>query len=151
MFQENQRISGGNVVAGYFNRQEDAQSAMDELLAKGFQASQIGAAFCSPAQRTADKVSREMENRALRTVRDSESTGTGPASDTRAVTAAGLSPGSGGVFSEPTRPGPIPGAEIPHHRASTFPPVLRLSGIRFRLRASLMKRAREVLSPAKAA
>jgi hypothetical protein len=121
MLQENRNTSSGEVVAGYFNRTEDAQRAMDDLLDKGFQASQIGAAFCNPTEEPAHGASGEMEHRTMRSIVESESTGTGPASDTRAVTAAGLSPGSGGVISGPTRPGPIPGAEIPHHRTSGLP------------------------------
>ena len=45
-----------------------------------------------------------------------DTVGSGPASDTRAVTPAGLSTGSGSVISGAGRPGPIPGSEIPHHR-----------------------------------
>jgi hypothetical protein len=109
------------VVIGYFASSDDAQRTIDDLLETGFSSRQIGAAF-----RSRDAVSSvatttgtsEVGSKTVRDAIDSNTIGSGPASDSRAVTPAGLSTGSGSVISGAGKPGPIPGSEIPHHRRS---------------------------------
>lgn len=106
------------VVIGYFAQYDDAQRAIDDLLAEGFQARQIGAAFHSrdaASSATGLTGTGEVGSKAVRDAVNSNTIGSGPASDTRAVTPAGLSTGSGSVISGASKPGPIPGSEIPHH------------------------------------
>jgi hypothetical protein len=62
--------------------------------------------------------SSEVTSKTVRDAIDSNTIGSGPASDTRAVTPAGLSTGSGSVISGAGKPGPIPGSDIPHHRTT---------------------------------
>ena len=116
------------IVVGYFANGVDASRAIDELMDEGFQPGEIGAAFRTP--RNGMEVSDGGrprgaigENPAL-----SGSVG-GPASHDEAVTPAGLAPGSGNAFPGPSRPGPIPGGEIPttlrHDLPHDLPSTLR--------------------------
>jgi hypothetical protein len=126
-------VSG--TVTGYFSNGEDAHRAIDELLEEGFRASEIGAAFHSggsPNRGTAGEgaslysggEAAEDDN-----ARSTVSPGTigsgsgisGAASDTSAVTPAGLAAGSGTVTTGAGRPGPIPGGEIPNTLPSSLP------------------------------
>ena len=112
-----------NVVVAYFTNNADAQRALDDLLTEGFEPRQMGAAFRSDTARKGAAAARDIEeNVGTKTIRnaiDSDTVGSGPASDTRAVTPAGLATGSGSVISGAGRPGPIPGSDIPHHRSAT--------------------------------
>ena len=108
------------VVVAYFANSADAQSALDDLVYEGYEPRQIGAAFrgrgaLPHAAATLDE--EEIGSKAVRRAVDSDTVGSGPASDTRAVTPSGLSTGSGSVISGAGRPGPIPGSDIPHHRS----------------------------------
>jgi hypothetical protein len=118
MISETRNDAANEVVIGYFAQCDDAQQAIDDLIEEGFSARQIGAAFRSQDMGVSTATSMntgEVESKALREAIDSDTLGSGPASDTRAVTPAGLSPGSGSVISGAGKPGPIPGSEIPHH------------------------------------
>jgi hypothetical protein len=107
------------VVVAYFGSTADAQSALDELIYSGFEPNQIGAAFRSTnAADTRSTEMNEIGSDAVHRAMDSDTVGSGPASDTRAVTPAGLSTGSGSVISGAGRPGPIPGSDIPHHHSA---------------------------------
>ncbi|WP_158748289.1 hypothetical protein [Acidobacterium sp. S8] len=111
-----------DVVIAYFSNGADAQRAIDDLLAEGFEARQIGAAFRSGSSTGTTAGAGEtggVGSSAVHTAMDSDTVGSGPASDTRAVTPSGLSTGSGSVISGAGRPGPIPGSDIPHHRSSS--------------------------------
>lgn len=113
-----------DVVVAYFSNTADAQRALDDLLAEGFEPRQMGAAFRSNTARTravgaSDRDIDDVGSRTVHNAIDSDTIGSGPASDTRAVTPAGLATGSGSVISGAGRPGPIPGSDIPHHRTST--------------------------------
>ena len=118
MIPKNPSNLANEVVVAYFGRSEDAEHAIDDLLAEGFESRQIGAAFRgrSTALNTTAEETSEVGSKTVRSAIDSNTVGSGPASDTRAVTPAGLSTGSGSVISGAGRPGPIPGSEIPHHR-----------------------------------
>jgi hypothetical protein len=117
MISKNPNNLANEVVVAYFGRSEDAERAIDDLLAEGFESRQIGAAFRgSTAFNTTTEDTNEVGSKTVRSSIDSNTVGSGPASDTRAVTPAGLSTGSGSVISGAGRPGPIPGSEIPHHR-----------------------------------
>ena len=118
MVSENRSNLANEVVVAYFGRSEDAQRAIDDLLAEGFESRQIGAAFRGrgTSSNTPATDTGEIGSKTVRSAIDSDTVGSGPASDTRAVTPAGLSTGSGSVISGAGRPGPIPGSEIPHHR-----------------------------------
>jgi len=118
MISKNPSNLANEVVVAYFGRSEDAERAIDDLLAEGFESRQIGAAFRgrSAAFNTTTEDIGEIGSKTVRSAIDSDTVGSGPASDTRAVTPAGLSTGSGSVISGAGRPGPIPGSDIPHHR-----------------------------------
>ena len=109
------------VVVAYFANSSDAQRAIDDLLSEGFEPRQMGAAFRSRTGTSPSTETGEIGSKTVRSAIDSDTVGSGPASDTRAVTPAGLSTGSGSVISGAGRPGPIPGSDIPRHR-STAPP-----------------------------
>lgn len=123
------------MVAGYFAKAEDANQAIRELMDEGFRLSEIGAAFHSgdsqgggsgqgpsssstataaaapsernpgPGEEEGDFPLRSEENRELHPA--------GAASDTEAVSPWGLFTGGGTPFAGASRPGPIPGSEIP--------------------------------------
>jgi hypothetical protein len=109
------------VVVAYFANSSDAQRAIDDLLSEGFEPRQMGAAFRSRTGTSPSTETGEIGSKTVLSAIDSDTVGSGPASDTRAVTPAGLSTGSGSVISGAGRPGPIPGSDIPRHR-STAPP-----------------------------
>ncbi|HVW77222.1 MAG TPA: hypothetical protein VHB45_06390 [Alloacidobacterium sp.] len=92
------------------------------LLAERFEIRQIGAAFRSGTSTVANVRDAsdmgEIGSNAVHSAMDSDTVGSGPASDTRTVTPAGLSPGSGSVIQGAGRPGPIPGSEIPRRHDS---------------------------------
>jgi hypothetical protein len=118
-------------VVGYFSQGEDAQRAIDDLLTAGFRPSEIGAAFHSGAA-SSSVAQTSADNRELRPVvgpnaPGAGSTVSGAASDSSAVTPAGLSTGGGTVESGAGRPGPIPGAEIPSSIPSTLPHTIQSS------------------------
>ena len=124
MIPETSRNTESGVVVAYFANSADAQAALDDLISEGFQSSQIGAAFrssTSAAAGTALTDTDDVGSKSVRSAIDSSTVGSGPASDTRAVTPAGLSTGSGSIISGAGRPGPIPGSEIPHHRSTSMP------------------------------
>lgn len=112
----------GGTVAGYFADSADAQRAISSLLEEGFSLRDIGAAFhSSPGQSSAESTrgsSKVPGNVPIRP-RGSPATSTGgPESGTEAVFPWGIGTGGGTVFAgAPTRPGPIPGSDIP----STLP------------------------------
>ena len=106
------------VVVAYFANSSDAQRAIDDLLSEGFEPRQMGAAFRSRTGASPSTETGEIGSKTVHSAIDSDTVGSGPASDTRAVTPAGLSTGSGSVISGAGRPGPIPGSDIPHHRSS---------------------------------
>jgi hypothetical protein len=133
------------VVVGYFREGGDAHRALNALLDEGFSASQIGAAFrsepltgtrtaASPSTRAGEGSRDEQIDAAdaagelePRRTTDKLYTGTtnssisGPTSGTGGVTPAGLSPGSGDLFSGPSAHGGIPGGEIPTNLPSDLP------------------------------
>ncbi|MBB6144696.1 hypothetical protein HNQ77_002652 [Silvibacterium bohemicum] len=116
-------------VVGYFSQGEDAQRAIDDLLTAGFRPSEIGAAFHSGAasSSSAQTIADEQELRPVvgPNAPGAGSTVSGAASDSSAVTPAGLSTGGGTVNSGADRPGPIPGAEIPSSIPSTLPHTIQ--------------------------
>jgi hypothetical protein len=108
-----------DVVVAYFSNSADAQRAIDDLLAEGFEARQMGAAFRGGRAATAAAFDEEESgSKPVRSAVGSDTLGSGPTSGSSAVTPAGLSTGSGSVTSGIGRKGPIPGSEIPHHRSS---------------------------------
>jgi hypothetical protein len=128
MVNESSNNADDRVVVGYFADGLHASRAISELIDEGFQVAEIGAAF--RAGRTGMEVAEGgrlrgvvRENPAL-----SGSVG-GPASHDEAVTPAGLAPGSGNAFAAPSKPGPIPGSEIPstlpHDLPHDLPSTLR--------------------------
>lgn len=112
------------VIVGYFADGADAYRAINELIDEGFGAADVGAAF-----RGSGIAAEEPETSGPRGIR--EITETNPAvsgsvggvgSHDEAVTPAGLAPGSGNAFpGAPTKPAPIPGAEIPSTLAHDLP------------------------------
>jgi hypothetical protein len=119
---ETRSSTGNQVVVAYFANTFDAQSALDDLIYEGFEPRDIGAAFrsSSAASRAAATLDEgEIGSKTVHNAIDSDTVGSGPASDTRSVTPAGLSTGGGSVISGASRPGPIPGSDIPHHRSSS--------------------------------
>lgn len=116
MIPENRNNLTNEVVVAYFTRNEDAQRAIDDLLANGFEARQIGAAFRSGNT----TVATTQDDSTLRVADTADTLGSGPTSGTNAVTPAGLATGSGSVISGAGKPGPIPGSEIPHRRNTTL-------------------------------
>jgi len=110
-------------IAGYFADGNDAHRAINELRDEGFAASEIGAAFHSgtmlePSARGMAQVSEDTK---IRSIAKPGSTIAGPASDTSAVTPSGLSTGSGTPMAGASRPGPIPGSEIPTDLPTDIP------------------------------
>jgi hypothetical protein len=111
-------------VVGYFADGEDAHRAINELLEQGFRASEIGAAFHSEAAAAGNAGAlgdMEMHPATGPNAPDAGSTVSGAASDTSAVTPAGLSTGGGTATSGANRPGPVPGSQIPSSLPSTLP------------------------------
>lgn len=110
------RSGDDRVVVGHFSDGADAYRAINELMDEGFGASEIGAAF------RGGRLGME-ESEESRPVGIREMTETNPAvsgsvggagSHDEAVTPAGLAPGSGNAYpAPPSKPGPMPGAEIP--------------------------------------
>lgn len=126
--------TGGTVVA-YFSNGEDAQNAINELVDKGFPVNDIGAAFHT-ASATPGSSTGSSTGSPARPLHDQESnvgsigSGAGVAgaeSGTSGVTPAGLSTGAGTGFSGASRPGPIPGSEIPATLPTSTPSTLRSS------------------------
>ena len=111
----------GGTVAGYFARGEDARLAIDELIEKGFDVREIGAAFHSRAQE--DPI-LAVEEEPSRRMSDSDNSIAGVASGSRAVTPSGLSTGGGATMEGAHRPGPITGAEVPPELPREIPSTL---------------------------
>ncbi|MGB7189201.1 MAG: hypothetical protein WBD10_03625 [Acidobacteriaceae bacterium] len=110
----------GGTVAAYFANGEDAHRAIQELVDEGFDANQIGAALHSSAMAgfSSPFAGRPVNDLPIRPLGGPAASNAGPKSDTSAVFPWGLSTGGGTPFAgSPTRPGPIPGGEIP----STLP------------------------------
>ncbi len=121
MVPETRTNIANEVVVAYFADGSDAQRAIDDLLAEQFEPRQIGAAFRSGHGNSSTAATTDTEEIGSKTVHsaiDSDTLGSGPTSDTSAVTPAGLSTGSGSIISGAGRPGPIPGSEIPHHHST---------------------------------
>jgi len=122
--------TGGTVVA-YFSNSDDAQNAINELIDEGFPISEIGAAFHST--RTMSAAPTGAPSRPYRDefpTMGSTASGAGVSgaeSDTSGVTPAGLSTGAGTGFTGASRPGPIPGSEIPDNLPNEVPSSLRSS------------------------
>jgi hypothetical protein len=120
--------TSGTVVA-YFSNGEDAQNAINELVDEGFPVSEIGAAFHGSATAsagTAGSPSRPLHDEVSTMGSTASGAGvSGAESDTSGVTPAGLSTGSGTGFSGASRPGPIPGSEIPDNLPREVPSTLR--------------------------
>jgi hypothetical protein len=125
----NSSTSSRRTVVGYFADGEDAHRAINDLLAEGFRPREIGAAFHSglasgvanPANGPISGIDTEMHPVVGPNAVRSGSSTSGAASDSSAVTPAGLSTGGGTATSGAERPGPIPGAEIPSGLPSTLP------------------------------
>ena len=116
--------TSGVTVVAYFSSAENAQNAINELVDEGFAADQIGAVFhsrggaatagaeagatSSPSRPYHDEISQ------VGSVGSAAGT-SGAESDTSGVTPAGLSTGAGTGFAGASRPGPIPGSEIPRN------------------------------------
>lgn len=119
------------VIVAYFADGEDAHLAITELLDSGFSAGDIGAVFHSGRASVSASATGEAVNDVK--IRSTVSPGTagsgsgisGAASDTSAVTPAGLSTGAGTATSGASRPGPIPGGEIPGDLPTNIPSTLR--------------------------
>jgi hypothetical protein len=122
------------MVVAYFADGAHASRAINELIDEGFNASEIGAAFRT--RRTGSGAGtvageRDLEDPALGTMTGrteenpavSGSVG-GVASHDEAVAPAGLAPGSGNAFPAPSRPGPIPGGELPRTLPHDLPSTL---------------------------
>lgn len=115
-----------DTVAGYFANGEDAHRAISALMESGFTASEIGAAFHSHSGRGTRESAEaiEEENAPMQSPVNAQTTAAGPASDTNAVTPQGLSTGGGSVIAGASRPGPIPGSEIPDTLPRSIPSEL---------------------------
>lgn len=114
--------TSGVTVVAYFSSAEDAQNAINELIDADFAVDQIGAVFHSRGGAAAAGFETETSSSPSRPYHDEmtqvgsigSAAGTsGAKSDTSGVTPAGLSTGAGTGFSGASRPGPIPGSEIP--------------------------------------
>lgn len=118
-----------DLVVGYFSDGAHAYRAINELIDEGFRASEIGAAFRSPRTPAGGSSSEGGETGNLRQITErnpavSGSVG-GVASHDDAVQPAGLAPGSGNAFpAPPSKPGPIPGGEIPSTLKHDLPETL---------------------------
>lgn len=112
-----------DTVAGYFASGEDARHAIHELIEEGFKASEIGAAFHSGTRlQASSRGSAQVTAGApLRSEAASDATFAGVASGTGAVTPSGLSTGGGTGVAGASRPGPIPGGEIPANLPTNIP------------------------------
>jgi hypothetical protein len=120
--------TSGTVVA-YFSNGEDAQNAINELVDEAFPVSEIGAAFhgsaTAPAAVTGSPT-RPIHDETSNMGSTASGAGvSGAESDTSGVTPAGLSTGSGTGFAGASRPGPIPGSEIPDDLPHEVPSTLR--------------------------
>lgn len=105
-----------DMVVGYFAEGAHAYRAINELIDEGFTAAGIGAAFRTPRAQWEQATVGEMKSVRELTERNPATAGSvgGPASRDQAVTPAGLAPGSGSAFpGAPSKPGPIPGSDIP--------------------------------------
>lgn len=118
------------MVVGYFADGAHASRAINELIDEGFSAGEIGAAFrtrqtgtASGSEEAADTADGAMTGRATENPAVSGSVG-GVASHDEAVTPAGLAPGSGNAFPGASRPGPIPGGELPRTLPHDLPSTL---------------------------
>lgn len=111
----------GGTVAGYFVRSEDARSAIDALMDRGFDVREIGAAFHSRVRRDPMLAVEEEPSRRMSSSDDSIA---GVASGSRAVTPSGLSTGAGTGIPGLHRPGPITGAELPSDLPREIPSAL---------------------------
>jgi hypothetical protein len=120
------------IVVGLFPNRADAYRAIEELRESGFSPVEIGAAFRSGnkenwfRQKSTAEETENLNRRRQEGYSGSDVTGigvgtAGAASGTNAVTPAGLSTGAGTAKTAPGRPGPIPGATIPHRRTVTDP------------------------------
>lgn len=121
--------SSRRTVVGYFADEEDAHRAINDLLVEGFRPSEIGAAFHINETQAADNdvttVDAEIRPATGPNAPGAGSTIAGAASDSSAVTPAGLSTGGGTPISGADRPGPIPGAEIPGGIPRTLPHTIQ--------------------------
>lgn len=120
-----------NTVVGYFADSEDAHRAINDLIAGGFRPNEIGAAFNAGSTSTAsgsEETGEELRPIVGPNAPGAGTTTSGAGSDSSAVTPAGLSTGGGTMTSGASRPGPIPGGEIPstlpHTIHSTLPSSL---------------------------
>ncbi|HTD56149.1 MAG TPA: hypothetical protein VK670_12255 [Silvibacterium sp.] len=119
--------TSGFTVVAYFSSAEDAQNAINELVDADFAADQIGAVFHSRGGAAAaglDTGSHSSPNRPhhdemtqVGSIGSAAGT-SGAESDTSGVTPSGLSTGGGTGFTGASRPGPIPGSEIPRNLSS---------------------------------
>jgi hypothetical protein len=128
MAASNWTSSSRRTVVGYFADGEDAHRAINDLLTEGFRPSEIGAAFHTTgtqAAKTSAMPVEEIQPPVGPIAVNAGSSTAGAASDSSAVTPAGLSTGSGTATSGATRPGPIPGAEIPSGLPSTLPHTIK--------------------------
>jgi hypothetical protein len=121
-------------VVAYFSNADDAQNAINELVDEGFPADEIGAVFHSRSGAfatgfeagTISSPSRPYHDEMTQVGSVGSAAGTsGAASDTSGVTPAGLSTGAGTGFSGASRPGPIPGSEIPKDLYADSPSSIR--------------------------
>lgn len=120
--------TSGTVVA-YFSNGEDAQNAINELVDDGISVSEIGAAFHGSASTSAGATgspTRPFHDSPSNMGSTASGAGvSGAESDTSGVTPAGLSTGAGTGFAGASRPGPIPGSEIPGNLPHEVPSTLR--------------------------
>ena len=99
------------IVVGFFADGANAYRAITELIDEGFQATEVGAAFRTP--RVGMAVAEGGKGRGVSSNPAVSGSVGGAASRDEAVTPAGLAPGSGNAFPAASRPGPIPGGEVP--------------------------------------
>jgi hypothetical protein len=127
--------TSGTVVA-YFTSGEDAQHAINELVDEGFPINDIGAAFHSAsASGYSGSAPSQIDHHDTFPTSTTSTIGTvgsatgaaGATSDTSGVTPAGLSTGGGTMTSGASRPGPIPGSEIPGDLPTNIPSTLKSS------------------------
>lgn len=123
MTAENEIGTDDRIVVAYFTEGADAYRAIDELIDEGFSSSEIGAAF-----RTRRAGNDWLDQPAIGQNRGGaeenpavQGSVGGAGSHDQAVTPAGLAPGSGNAFPAPSRPGAVPGGEIPSTLAHDLP------------------------------
>lgn len=112
---------GRDTVAGYFSNGDDAHRAINQLVEEGFSGNEIGAAFHggssfgAASRRASSQGSTEkVDDTPLPPVGRADSTSGGAASGTERVFPWGFATGGGTpIAGSPTKPGPIPGSEIP--------------------------------------